>query len=223
MLIHGGPTGRWTDATVISAGLSFWHLGDIPSSVPISVVQPAMAGHFWSRTAPIGAEPISSDVLAGVDDLIARGIVDPVRLGIAGWSYGGYMSAWAITQTPRFKAAVVGAGMSDLASEFGTESLGSAQYDHWFYGVPLRKAGRLHQELADHALEEREDTHTDSPSRERSDRPDRPGATASSRPQASRRGMRAGHLSPRRPRSPGGKTLARHQPADVDWFETHLK
>lgn len=65
----------------------------------------------------------TKDVMAGVDDLIARGIADPNRLGIAGWSYGGYMSARAITQTRRFQAAVVGAGISDLASEFGTESL----------------------------------------------------------------------------------------------------
>jgi dipeptidyl aminopeptidase/acylaminoacyl peptidase len=49
------------------------------------------------------------------------------------------MAAWAITQTPRFKAAVVGAGMSDLASEFGTEMLGSAQYDRWFLGVPYEQ------------------------------------------------------------------------------------
>jgi dipeptidyl aminopeptidase/acylaminoacyl peptidase len=81
------------------------------------------------------------DVMAGVDDLIARGIADPNRLGIAGWSYGGYMSAWAVTQTTRFKAAVVGAGMSDLASEFGTESLPSAQYDLWFLGSPYEKVG----------------------------------------------------------------------------------
>ena len=52
------------------------------------------------------------------------------------------MSAWAITQTTRFKAAVVGAGISDMASEFGTEMHGSAQYDHWFYGVPFEK-GRV--------------------------------------------------------------------------------
>ena len=77
--------------------------------------------------------------MAGVDDLIRRGIADPNRLGIAGWSYGGYMAAWATTQTTRFKAAVVGAGMSDVASEFGTEMLASAQYDYWFYGVPYEK------------------------------------------------------------------------------------
>jgi len=50
--------------------------------------------------------------MAGVDDLIAKGVADPEKLAIGGWSYGGYMSEWAITQTTRFKAAVSGAGLS---------------------------------------------------------------------------------------------------------------
>jgi len=44
------------------------------------------------------------------------------------------MSMWAVTQTHRFKAAMAGAGLSDLASEFGTEN--GAAYDHWFFGTP---------------------------------------------------------------------------------------
>ena len=54
------------------------------------------------------------DVMDGVDDLIAKKIADPDRLGIGGWSYGGFMSAWAVTHTDRFKAAVVGAAPTDL-------------------------------------------------------------------------------------------------------------
>jgi dipeptidyl aminopeptidase/acylaminoacyl peptidase len=53
------------------------------------------------------------DIMTGVDTVIARGVGDPDRLGIGGWSYGGFMSAWAVTQTNRFKAAIVGAGVSD--------------------------------------------------------------------------------------------------------------
>ncbi len=74
------------------------------------------------------------DVMVGVDDLVARGLADPEKLAIGGWSYGGYMSEWAITQTTRFKVAVSGAGLSNLISEYGTEQ--GPSYDEWFYGVP---------------------------------------------------------------------------------------
>jgi dipeptidyl aminopeptidase/acylaminoacyl peptidase len=59
------------------------------------------------------------DILSGVDDLIHRGIADPNRLGIGGWSYGGFMSAWAPTQTGRFKASLMGAGVSNWFSLMG--------------------------------------------------------------------------------------------------------
>lgn len=54
-----------------------------------------------------------TDVLTGIDMLIADGVADPDRLGIAGWSHGGFMSAWAVGQTNRFRAALVGAGVID--------------------------------------------------------------------------------------------------------------
>jgi dipeptidyl aminopeptidase/acylaminoacyl peptidase len=75
--------------------------------------------------------------MATADYLGSSGLADPNRLGIAGWSYGGYMSEWAITQTNRFKAAVSGAGLADLATEYGTEEHPS--YDEWFYGLPYEK------------------------------------------------------------------------------------
>jgi dipeptidyl aminopeptidase/acylaminoacyl peptidase len=54
--------------------------------------------------------------MAGVDKLIADGITDPNRIAIGGWSFGGFMTAWAVTHTDRFKAGMVGAGVTDLYS-----------------------------------------------------------------------------------------------------------
>jgi len=58
------------------------------------------------------------DILAGVDDLIARGIADPDRLGVMGASYGGFLTDWIVTQTKRFKAASTAASISDLADQY---------------------------------------------------------------------------------------------------------
>jgi dipeptidyl aminopeptidase/acylaminoacyl peptidase len=71
------------------------------------------------------------DILSGVDSLIAKGIADPDRLGIMGWSYGGYMTSWVITQTRRFKAASVGAGVTNLMSFTGTADIPSFIPDYF--------------------------------------------------------------------------------------------
>jgi len=59
------------------------------------------------------------DILSGLDQVLKTAPVDPHRLGVSGWSYGGYMSMWAITQTNRFQAAVAGAGIANLQSYYG--------------------------------------------------------------------------------------------------------
>jgi dipeptidyl aminopeptidase/acylaminoacyl peptidase len=59
------------------------------------------------------------------------GIADPDRLGVMGWSYGGYMTSWTITQTDRFKAASVGAGVTDLVSFTGTTDIPSFVPDYF--------------------------------------------------------------------------------------------
>ncbi|OLC44341.1 MAG: hypothetical protein AUH43_18915 [Acidobacteria bacterium 13_1_40CM_65_14] len=135
VLVHGGPTGRWSDA--------FEAWGQLLVSRGYAVLYPNVRGSTGygqqfveSNRADWGGGDFK-DVMAGVDAMIARGIADPGRLGIGGWSYGGYMAAWAVTQTTRFKAAVSGAPVIDMASEFGTEN-GSA-YDEWFYGTPYEK------------------------------------------------------------------------------------
>ncbi len=66
------------------------------------------------------------DILAGVDTVLAKYPVDPNRVGITGWSYGGFMTMFAVTQTHRFKAAVAGAGISDWLSYYGENSI-----DQW--------------------------------------------------------------------------------------------
>ncbi|CAN5487505.1 S9 family peptidase [soil metagenome] len=66
------------------------------------------------------------DVMAGVDAALTQAPIDPNRLGLHGWSYGGYMTMWAITQTNRFKAAVAGAGIANWQSYYGQNSI-----DQW--------------------------------------------------------------------------------------------
>ncbi len=63
------------------------------------------------------------DLMQGVDLVIDQGIADPARLGVAGWSYGGFMTSWIITQTHRFKAASIGAAVTNLISFIGTADI----------------------------------------------------------------------------------------------------
>jgi dipeptidyl aminopeptidase/acylaminoacyl peptidase len=135
VLIHGGPTGRWQDY--------FEPWGQMLAARGYAVFYPNIrgsVGYGWkfleSNRADWGGGDFK-DVMAGVDFLIQRGTADPDRLGIGGWSYGGYMAMWTVTQTHRFKASVAGAGLSDLASEYGTEA--GPSYDEWFFGLPYEK------------------------------------------------------------------------------------
>jgi dipeptidyl aminopeptidase/acylaminoacyl peptidase len=66
------------------------------------------------------------DIMAGVDEVVKTLPVDEQRIGIFGWSYGGYMTMWAVTQTHRFRAAVAGAGLSNWQSYYGQNDI-----DEW--------------------------------------------------------------------------------------------
>ena len=66
------------------------------------------------------------DIVAGVDEAIKQAPVDPDRIGITGWSYGGYMTMWAVTQTNRFRAGVAGAGLANYLSYYGQNKI-----DEW--------------------------------------------------------------------------------------------
>jgi dipeptidyl aminopeptidase/acylaminoacyl peptidase len=64
-----------------------------------------------------------SDVEAGVDKVIADGIADPGRLGLLGWSYGGYLAAFSLAKTDRYRAVVIGAGITDLLTYHATSDV----------------------------------------------------------------------------------------------------
>jgi len=75
------------------------------------------------------------DILKGVDAAVAAAPIDPARVGMVGWSYGGYMAMWTVTQTTRFKAAVAGAGIVNWQSYYGQNRI-----DQWmlpFFGASV--------------------------------------------------------------------------------------
>ena len=75
------------------------------------------------------------DILAGVDEAVRVAPIDPERLGLTGWSYGGFMTMWGVTQTNRFKAAMAGAGIANWQSYYGENLI-----DQWmipFFGASV--------------------------------------------------------------------------------------
>jgi dipeptidyl aminopeptidase/acylaminoacyl peptidase len=131
--VHGGPS---------YAALSDWP-GTHDYAFPL-----AAAGYFILQPNPRGSygqgEAFTRgnvkdfgygdfrDILAGIDEAIKSAPIDPDRLGLFGWSYGGYMAMWGVTQTNRFKAAVAGAGIMNWQSYYGEN-----QIDQWmipFFG-----------------------------------------------------------------------------------------
>jgi len=134
VLVHGGPSGAWTDR------FNSW--AQLLAARGIGVLCPNIRGSigygfdFMASNRKDWGGGDYKDVMAGIDHLVEKGIADPERLGIGGWSYGGYMAAWAVTQTDRFRAAVSGAPMTDLAVEYGTESASINAYDTWYMGTP---------------------------------------------------------------------------------------
>lgn len=126
VIVHGGPASaegsRWGGNGSLSAA-AFSALGYF-------VLEPNPRGSFGQGEAFTQANRRDfgygdlRDILAGVDAVLARSPVDPNRVGITGWSYGGFMTMFAVTQTNRFKAAVAGAGISNWQSYYGQNSIG---------------------------------------------------------------------------------------------------
>jgi dipeptidyl aminopeptidase/acylaminoacyl peptidase len=127
VVVHGGPTGVYQRT----------YLGSPTGYAPICMF--AEQGYATLRCNPRGSSGYGRDfrfandrdwgggdfrdIMAGVDTLISRGIADREHLAIMGWSYGGFMSSWAITQTDRFRVACIGAPVTDPISFNGTADI----------------------------------------------------------------------------------------------------
>jgi dipeptidyl aminopeptidase/acylaminoacyl peptidase len=142
--IHGGPAGAFGETFIGASGL-----------YPIA----SFAAKGWAvlRANPRGSTSYGinfrsanvndwgggdyQDLMSGVDAVIQMGVADANRLAVVGWSYGGYMTNWVITQTTRFKAAAAGAGLSNLISMWGTNDIPSTLDDYFegaWYDQPER-------------------------------------------------------------------------------------
>ena len=131
--VHGGPShislSHWPGSHDFASGLA---------GMGYFVLSPNPRGSFGQGEAFTRANVKDfgygdfKDIMAGVDEAIRVAPIDPNRLGIAGWSYGGFMTMWAVTQTNRFKAAMAGAGLSNWQSYYGENLI-----DQWmipFFG-----------------------------------------------------------------------------------------
>ena len=129
LFIHGGPMG--------SSTTEFTVLPQLLAAKGFLVFQPNYRGstgrgnsYQSAVVGDAGAGP-GRDVMAGVDLLIKRGIVDTTRMGVSGWSYGGYMTTWLSAQYPRWKAAMAGAAVTDYADGYYLADYGPAFGGAW--------------------------------------------------------------------------------------------
>jgi dipeptidyl aminopeptidase/acylaminoacyl peptidase len=138
LIIHGGPAGVFTRTFLGRHGIypyaSFAARG-------YAVLRPNPRGSsgygkkFRQANLNDWGGGDYQDLMAGVDHVIAMGVADPERLAVMGWSYGGYMTSWVIGHTKRFKAAAVGAGVTNLWSFTGTADIPGFLPDY-FSGEP---------------------------------------------------------------------------------------
>jgi dipeptidyl aminopeptidase/acylaminoacyl peptidase len=140
VLVHGGPAG--------SARPGWPRVAGVLASQGFYVLQPNPRGSYGQgeeftrgNVKDFGYGDLR-DILGGIDAATAAAPIDPERIGIFGWSYGGYMTMWAVTQTQRFRAAVAGAGIVNWQSYYGQNGIdqwmipyfGASVYDDpWIY------------------------------------------------------------------------------------------
>ncbi len=120
--IHGGPAGVFYDA------FSPFHQIPATAGYVVLAVNPRGSSSYGNNFARAvegeWGEEDYQDLMAAVDIMCDKPYVDPSRLAVTGYSYGGFMSAWAVGHTDRFKAAVVGAPCINLESMYGTSDIG---------------------------------------------------------------------------------------------------
>jgi dipeptidyl aminopeptidase/acylaminoacyl peptidase len=147
--IHGGPADAW--GNYFEADWYQW--ADLAATNGWLVFEPNYRGSvgygdkFLMQIVPQIVSRPGYDILEGVDALVKDGIADPDHLTIGGYSYGGYMTNWLITQTTRFKAAVTGAGAVEHIGNWGNDD---TTYDDAYFlgGRPWEVPQRYHDEAA---------------------------------------------------------------------------
>ncbi|MBV8630687.1 MAG: S9 family peptidase [Silvibacterium sp.] len=149
VLIHGGPE----DADGNRFGADWYDWATLAAAKGWLVFRPNYRGstgygdEFMLKIVPHIVSAPGHDILSGVDALVRDSIADPDRLAIGGYSYGGYMTNWLITQTTRFKAAVTGAGAVEHAANWGNDDL--TWDDAWYLsGTPWEKPEIYQSEAA---------------------------------------------------------------------------
>jgi len=148
-LIHGGPT----DADGNHFEADWYEWSALAASNGWLVFEPNYRGStgygdkFTLEIVPVIVSRPGKDILEGVDALVKDGIANPDHLTIGGYSYGGYMTNWLITQTTRFKAAVTGAGAVEHIGNWGNDD---TTYDDAYFlgGRPWEATQRYHDEAA---------------------------------------------------------------------------
>jgi dipeptidyl aminopeptidase/acylaminoacyl peptidase len=135
-LIHGGPTGAWGYAFPAGGSAAWIHLL-AARGFAVFLPNPRGSNGYGVEFAEANIPDLGGgdwrDIEAGIDHCVANGRADPERLGVGGWSYGGYLSAWAVTQTARFKASVPGATITNWYSFHGGSNIPG--FDEQYFGV----------------------------------------------------------------------------------------
>jgi acylaminoacyl-peptidase len=148
-LIHGGPA----DADGNNFGADWYDWAMLAASNDWLVFRPNYRGstgygdRFLMEIVPQLVTVPGKDILSGVDALVKDGIADPDKLAIGGYSYGGYMTNWLITQTTRFKAAATGAGAVEHAANWGNDDL-TLDDAYYLGGNPWEAQKRYNDEAA---------------------------------------------------------------------------